>query len=191
MIAFQPGTFAHNATTTEFAFSGILYRTIPSYSAEPLTARYSIAGGRWNPPNTYHVLYTYGAVETAQVAYSNYALTLGVDIANVNPEFQRDLVVLQLNATQLADVATSTGLQNFGLPPDYPIGFQTEADWAKTRPIGEGIYAGGSVGIVTRSASLSDWSGPIDRWAEVVVFPERCEAPVLVKRLAFSDWFYT
>lgn len=191
MQSFQPGTFAYNATTTQFAFNGILYRTIPSYSIEPLTARFSINGGRWNPPNTHLVLYTYSAVHTAQVAFTNYALNLGVDVANINPEFQRDLVVLQLNANQLADVATNFGLQNVGLPPEYPIGYKSEADWAKTRPIGQGIYASGARGIVTRSASLTDWSGPIEGWAEIAVFPDRCEAPVILQRLAFSDWFYT
>jgi RES domain-containing protein len=188
--SFQPGTFAYNATTTQFAFSGVLYRTIPSYSNEPLTARFSIEGGRWNPPNTHLVLYTYSAVQTAQVAFTNYALNLGIDIANVNPEFHRDMVVLQLNLDHLADVATNMGLQNFGLPQEYPVGFKSEADWTKTRPIGQKIYASGAGGIVTRSASLSEWSGPIEGWAEVAVFPDRCEAPVLVERLAFSDWFY-
>ncbi len=191
MQSFQPGTFTYNSTTSQFSFSGILYRTIPSYSTEPLTARFSIEGGRWNPPNAYLVLYTYGAVPTAQVAFTTYALNLGIDIANINPEFQRDLVVLQMNVNNLADIATNVGIQKFGLPPEYPIGFESEAAWATTRPIGTAIYAAGAAGVVTRSARLSDWSGTIEGWAEVAVFPDRSEAPVLVERLAFSDWFYT
>lgn len=191
MQIYEPGTFTYNTAAAEFGFNGVLYRAIPSYSTEPLAARFSLAGGRWNHPNTYLMLYTYSAVETAQVALTNYALNLGVDVANVNPEFQRDLVVLQLSVDNLADVATPAGLKSHGLPVEYPIGFQNEAAWATTRPIGQSIYTNGAAGIVTRSASLSEWSGPMATWAEVAVFPDRCQEPVIVERLPFSDWFYT
>lgn len=190
MQNYQAGVFTYNATTADFAFNGVLYRTIPSHSNEPLTPRFSIEGGRWNWPNTHLVLHTYSAFQTAQVAFSNGALNLGIDLANVNPEFQKDLLVLQLNVNHLADVATNGGLQNFGLPTEYPIGFQQEDAWSTTRPIGDRIHASTATGLVTRSASLSQWSGPMAAWAEVILFPNRTDDPVLLERIAFKDWFY-
>jgi hypothetical protein len=190
MQIYQPGEFTYHATNADFAFNGVLYRTIPSYSNEPLTARFSIEGGRWNWPNTNLVFYTYSAFQTAQVAFINSAMNLGVDIANVNPAYQRDLLVLQINANNLADLATDGGLQNFSLPIGYPIGFQQEEAWSITRSIGDRIFASTASGLVTRSASLSQWVGPIQSWAEVALFPDRIAPPVLLDRIEFKDWFY-
>jgi hypothetical protein len=190
MANYQPGVFTYNATTADFSFNGVLYRHVPSYTDEPLTPRFSSVGGRWNQPNSHLLIHTYTSFQTAQVAITNQAYVEGFDWEAVNPSFQQDLLVLQLNVNHLADLATNGGLQSFGLPIEYPLGFQNDHGWSTTRPIGHGIFSGTASGLVTRSASLSQWNGAMEDWAEVVLFPDRSDTPVLLERIPFRDWYY-
>lgn len=190
MAAYEPGVFTYNATTSDYSFSGVLYRHIPAYSDEPLTARFSIVGGRWNQPNSYLLFHTYSSVQTAQLALTNQANAVPFDWEAVNPEYQKDLLVLRLTVNHLADLATSGGLQNYGLPIEYPIGFEEEDAWTTTRPIGQRVLSSAAAGLVTRSASVSQWTSPMVDWAEVVLFPDRSDPPLLLERIPFRDWYY-
>lgn len=170
-------------------FQGNLYRSVPHSSQTPLSTDYAYNyGGRWNPPGTYPVMYTSTSVDGAKAFVDWQADFFGIGWADRAPEDQPDLLVLTFNAT-LADVATDSGLALHGLPKTYPLGYQSPSAWTITQPIGVSICATGVAGLVTRSASMSNWSGPITEWAEVAIFAQQAPKPVLVDRFAYSDWY--
>jgi len=189
MITYTAGTFTHNVTNSTFTYFGTAYRTVPHDATEPLTAQYSIGGGRWNAPQTNLILYTFTNVSTAQMFLTHQAHVWGFDWTSVNPEKQQDLLIMQLNVDNLADLATNAGLQFYDLPIQYPTGLQNDTAWPITQPIGQRVFASGLSGLVTRSASSPGWSGAMTEWGEVAVFPDRVSSVVLLERVRFSDWY--
>jgi hypothetical protein len=190
VVTYPTGNFEYNSTTLSYGYTGIVYRAIPHYSDEPLSARYSSGGGRWNAAGTNLMFYTFTNIETAQLFLTNQAYTEGFEWEAVEPSKQRDLVVMEITAANLADLATSSGLAQFGLPSNYPVGFERDASWSYTQPIGARVYAAPYAGLVTRSASWTQWTGPITDWAEIGVFPDRIPTPVLLDRIPFDRWYH-
>jgi RES domain-containing protein len=168
--------------------NGYVFRAIPHSSQDPLSTAFSYAaGGRWNAAGTAAVLYTAGTIATARAFVNWQASYYGWDWSDRPPEEQPDLLVLQVNGSY-ADVATNSGLAFYNLPSTYPVGYLAPETWSITQPIGEVIYNAGWPGLVTRSASLDDWSGQISQWAELVLFPER-GSPLVVDRITYLDWY--
>jgi hypothetical protein len=180
-------TPANNGTIT---VQGNVFRTIPHGSQTPLSSSFAYdLGGRWNGAGTVPVLYTAASVAGAR-AYVNWQADFaGVDLADWAPEDQPDLLVLSI-AASFADVATDSGLTFYGLPTTYPTGYLGSEAWVFTQPIGATIYAAGWPGLVTRSATMSDWSGPLAEWAEVVIFTGQAPVPGLVQRIPYKDWYH-
>ena len=177
---------ANNGTIT---VQGNIYRIIPHSSQTPLSSSYaSDLGGRWNGPGTFPVLYTSASMAAAR-AFVNWQVNFGgIDLADWAPEDQPDLLVLSIEAA-FADVASDSGLKFYGLPTPYPIGYLGSEAWTSTQPIGAAIYSAGWPGLVTRSATMSDWSGPIHEWAEVAIFTGQAPTPALVERIDYKDWY--
>jgi len=181
------GTFAPIAGTATINFSGNLYRCIPHGSKTPLAPNYEL-GARWNPPSTFAVLYACASVQVARQFIDMKAERYGLPWSDRPKEEQPDLLVLNFGGA-VADVATDSGLQMFGLPTTYPVGFQTEEAYNITQPIGLLIYQQGTAGLVTRSASASNWSGPIPNWAEVAIFPHNAASPTITERFQYGEWY--
>lgn len=177
---------ANNGTIT---VQGNVYRTIPHGSQTPLSSSYAYNfGGRWNAAGTFPVLYTSASLAGAR-AYINWqAAFSGVALADWAPEDRPDLLVLSIEAS-FADVASDSGLKYYGLPNTYPTGYLGSESWTVTQPIGASIYAAGWPGLVTRSATMSDWSGPIHEWAEIAIFTTQAPAPSLLQRIDYEDWY--
>jgi hypothetical protein len=191
--------FMYNATAATFVISpsnqgtvqvqGTMFRTIPHSSQTPLSADFNYnLGSRWNEPGTYPVLYMSASVAAARAYVEWQSDYFGLLWADMAPEDQPDLLVLTIEAS-CADVASDSGLTFYGLPKTYPIGYLGPEAWTITRPIGASIYEAGWPGLVTRSATLTSWSGPMSEWAEVALFTEKAPAPLLVDRLAYRDWY--
>jgi hypothetical protein len=177
---------ANNGTVT---VQGMVYRTIPHCSRTPLNSNYSYQqGARWNAPGTLPVLYTSGSVAGARAYVAWEEAFSGVALADWAPEDQPDLLVLSIEAS-FADLATDSGLRYYGLPSAYPVGYLGSEMWTVTQPIGAAIAAAGWPGLVTRSATVSDWSGPIHQWAEVAIFTNQTSVPGLVQRIDYNDWY--
>ncbi len=191
--------FLYNTTAATFVVSptsqgtiqvqGNLFRTIPHISQTPLSSDFAYnLGSRWNAPGSYPVLHTSGSVAGARAFVNWQAEFFGVPLADAAAEDQPDLLVLSIEAT-FADVASDSGLALYGLPKTYPLGYQGNDAWTITQPIGASIYAAGLPGLVTRSATLSSWSGPMHEWAEVAIFTDLAPAPRLVDRFSYQDWY--
>jgi hypothetical protein len=184
------GTLTYNANVSTFDFAGTFFRLIPHGSNEPLTSIHSLDGGRWNPRGTFQAFYAFTAPGTASQYMRAQETLLSFSWDEVQPDQQKDLLVLNWNVPGLADVATPQGLATYQLPNTYPIGFEQQSAWTTTQPIGLRIYNAGMPGLVARSASLRDFSASIINWAEVAVFPDRVDPPILLARIPFSEWFH-
>jgi hypothetical protein len=172
-----------------FTFTGLLFRCIPNSSQTPLAANFALtAGGRWNPAGSFAVLYTCASVEVARSFVNARAQKYGVPWNERPREEQPDLLVLNLNAT-FTDVATDSGLQRYGLPVSYPVGYQLESSYVITQPIGQAIFNSGASGLVARSATSSSWTGSIPQWAEVAIFVDHSDSPQVVDRVPYADWY--
>jgi len=169
------------------SYSGTLFRVIPHTAADPLDTSFARdRGGRWNPPNSFPVLYSFTnqalARDYAQSQLAGGMLTLD----EAEPEALSDLLVLTCNYPRLVDAASNAGLQALNLPSAYPVGFI--ATWAATQPIGLALYTAGNAGLVTRSASATSWAGPFVNWGEVAIFIDHAPLPTLVERVPYKDW---
>ncbi len=184
------GTFTVNAvdSPTTISFTGTLYRCIPHGSDTPLSSTFALnTGGRWNSAGSFAVLYTFASVQVAR-SFVDSKAEYGFSWDEIPSEQQLDLVVLNCSST-FADVATDSGLLDYGLPASYPIGYQTVGAYPVTQAIGPTIYSQHHAGLVTRSATASSWDGPMTQWAEVAVFPDHAPPPVLVDRFTFAEWY--
>jgi RES domain len=188
-VHYTLGTLTYNTGSQTFDFSGNLFRLIPHSSAEPLATHYSVGGGRWNPPNAFQAMYTFADTTTARHYMAAREVEAAFSWLEVTPEQQPDLLVLDWTISELTDLATDAGLAVYNLPTTYPIGFTGMVSWARTQPIGAAIHNTASTGLVTRSASVTDFSGPEITWAELALFPERIPSPTVVQRVAFDDWY--
>ncbi|MHB8572611.1 MAG: RES family NAD+ phosphorylase [Candidatus Dormibacteria bacterium] len=189
MNQYTLGTLTYNAEATTFDFSGTTFRLIPHGSAEPLAFSYSLGGGRWNAPNTFPVMYTFNDTATARQYMSALETIGGFSWSEVQPEKQLDLLVLTWNVGGLVDLATDGGLTVYNLPTTYPSGFEAQSSWAVTQPVGAAIFQSGATGIVARSASATNFSGPPISWTELAIFAERADPPTLFDRVLFDEWY--
>jgi hypothetical protein len=168
-------------------YSGTLFRVIPNGASDPLATNFALTGGgRWNPPNSFEVFYTFTNQSLAR-EYAESQLAAGVlTLEEAEPEALPDLLVLRGEYPRLVDAASDEGLQALNLPITYPIGFT--GTWAATQPIGLALFTAGNAGLVTRSASASSWAGPVSNWGEVCIFVGKAPLPTLVDRLSFREW---
>jgi hypothetical protein len=156
-----------------------------------LTASYSVLGGgnRWNTATGPVTLYTFTALSSARSFQLAQSVFYGRPLEDRPPEVLPDIVIFNTSIS-VTNVATSAGLATFGLPVTYPVGFETPDAYVTTQPIGQQIFAAGAFGLVTRSATLARWDGPMTEWAEVAIFTERFSEFSFVGRYPWDQWFY-
>jgi RES domain-containing protein len=174
----------------ETAYNGTLFRCVRHSTTEPLTGRFAAdGGGRWNPPSSFPVLYTFTAQNLARTWVAATWADVSVTLDELQPELQPDLLILEVAVDPVADLASDAGLMAGGLPATYPEGFETRASWGVTRPVGVRIHDQRLWGLITRSASATSWTVPLVNWGEVAIFTEFAPEPKLVDRIPYPDWF--
>jgi RES domain len=171
------------------AYSGTMYRTIPATSTTPLATQYSVTtGGRWNAKGSYEVLYTFTSPNTARNFLTTKAAQAGLSLDDLQPSRQQDLVILNGTYGNVADLTTDEGLEEVGLPSSYPIGFMDMNAYSVTQPIGATLHDTGHSSILTRSASATNWEGPMKNWAEFMILVDNAPLPEMVERIPHKDW---
>lgn len=187
----NPAAFRLDQTSPgTVAFSGILYRAIPHGSQQPLASSQSlIAGGRWNRPGSFPVLYTGSSVDVVKSFVEWHALYYGLPLRTRPTNELPDLVVLSIDAN-VADAVTDEGLTHHGLPATYPIGYPPQ-DHIATRQVGHAIFNSGFAGVAARSATLTSWAGSIASWADVAIFTTQAPEPMLLDRFRYEHWYGT
>jgi len=169
-------------------YTGHVFRCVPHGTKEPLDTSYSLGGGRWNAPGTFQVLYTFLSVDLARTWAQQQLANVGATPDNTQPERLPDLVVIDCNLTAIADLTRPAGLSSVGLPTTYPVGYETQAAWTVTQPIGAALYNQGTPGLLARSATAKAWDGETSSWAELAIFPDHAPPQVLVDRLPYTAW---
>jgi hypothetical protein len=144
-------------------------------------------GGRWNPPNTFPVLYLNANVLTAQLQIERLC-----DGMPFSPEDLADeaytLVLLRLPTSQrVADAVSVQGLAALGLPSSYPLGTDgTMIDRAVCQPKGQAVREARLTGVWCRSAASADGRG-----RELAWFPgTRAARPLRKPPMPFGSWRY-
>jgi hypothetical protein len=106
----------------------------------------------------------------------------------VEPENLPDLLILDWELDNVADLTCTAGLNEVGLPSTYPQGFTGTSSWTVTQSAGATIHNAGHTSILTRSATATEWSGQVETYAEIAVFTDQAPSPTLSKRIPFGDW---
>ena len=155
----------------------------------PLDPRFAqCAGGRWNPPNSFPVLYLNEDRATAR-------LNLGAFIARwpYEPEDLRDdrgptLVGCALPRVQVVgDAHSPAGVRAAGLPDTYPLDTDGAlVPHARCQPIGARVKAARLRGVRARSARSRDGTG-----RELAWFPASVRSVArVVRTFAFPAWYW-
>lgn len=169
-------------------YSGTVYRCIPSPSTTPLSTEYSVTyGGRWNAAGSYPVMYTFLSEQLARQWWLGNSMP-PFPVKERQPELLPDLLVLDWELDNVADLTCTAGLEEVGLPSTYPVGYTGQTSWTVTQSVGATVNASGHTGILTRSASTTEWSGRVESWAEIAVFTDQAPSPTLTKRIPSGDW---
>lgn len=156
--------------------------------ADPLDPSFAQRqGGRWNPPDSFPVLYLNEDMVTAR-------LNLRAFIANwpYEPEDLRDdtgpiLLGCTLPRRQVVcDVHSADGVRAAGLPDAYP--FERDGrpvPHSRCQPVGVQVKTAGLRGVRVRSARSRDGAG-----RELAWFPASVRSHARrIRTLAFTAWF--
>ncbi|HEX3426392.1 MAG TPA: RES domain-containing protein [Acidimicrobiales bacterium] len=175
---------------TEVLPDGHVWLRIADHAwADPLDPTFAQARGqRWNPPNTFPVLYVNEDIVTAR-------LNLRLFVAGwpFEPEDLRDdtgpyLASARLpRSQQVADVHSREGVAAAGLPASYPLDVGGQLIGHDVcQPIGSEAHMQRLRGVRCRSARAPDGAG-----RELAWFPATSRSRAHLQGIAlFEDWFY-
>jgi RES domain len=157
----------------------------PSWK-DPLSGDYARrAGGRWNPPGGFAVVYLNGDVRVARANVLARFSGLPYGPEDLEPSAAPVLVSADVEPDDFADLISDAGCVAAGLPATYPhdaAGKTVPHD--ACRAVGRATWDAGLPGIACRSAAPA---APADG-EELARFPRgRLLAVLSVRR--FADWF--
>lgn len=166
---------------------GAYYRVADPGWENPLDGVFAgRSGGRWNPPNSFPVVYLNRDVRVARanVASRFRGRPYGPEL--LNPGEAPVLVRTTVPEASYVDIITDDGCVDAGLPKEYP---HDDAGgivaWARCQPIGKEAWEAGEPGVACRSAAPA---APLDG-EELAWFARERSLEVDVV-LAFEDWFW-
>lgn len=133
---------------------------------DPLDPSFAAAhGGRWNPPNSYPVLYLNGDVETARLQIGRMLAGSPVHLDDLDDAAYVLVAATLPRAQQSADAVTDSGLRALGLPPTYPLDRAgTPIGHATCQSVGMVLHGAALRGVWCRSACTSDGRGRELAW---------------------------
>lgn len=159
---------------------------------DPLDGSYSATeGGRWNPPNSYAVLYLNEDVNTARVNLTLFAADQPYEPEDLLEEAAPILVPVSLPADQtVADLTSAEGLVAVGLAASYPKGSDgLLIDHQRCHPIGQAAHDSGLDGLHVRCARSSNSEHHELAWFPSPAQRQRTAAAQAGRPIPFSDWY--
>jgi hypothetical protein len=156
--------------------------------ADPLDPSYARRqGGRWNPPQSFGVVYLCADMATARANVARLFAGFPYGPEDLDPDRAPQLVEVDLPKESYVDAVSEAGLRSLKLLVSYPV----EPD-GKTvphhicQPIGQRLYDAGELGIASRSAAPGAAHGRELAW---FAQPGR---PALAthSRRTFESWFW-
>jgi len=163
--------------------SGTYLRIAERSWRDPLSPAYSRErGGRWNPPDSFGVLYLNGTIELARAQVRRKLEPRGIHPEDLDPAAGPVLVQTEVPKKRFVDAVSEAGLTSLGLPASYPL-FESgqEMPHSSCQPIGVKAWNADEPGIACRSAADPDLE-------ELALFDRGSELkPVNTER--FEDWY--
>jgi RES domain-containing protein len=156
--------------------------------ADPLDISFSkAAGGRWNAPGSYGMLYLNASVAVARAQAQHKLAGLPYGIEDLDESEQHDLVEVAVADGDFLDCVTEAGLEAVGLPASYPRHPDGRpVTHPECRPVGAAARADLRPGVACRSAATG---APADEEA-LAVFDTHAGGVVTTGRVPFADWWY-
>jgi len=153
---------------------------------DPLSGEYAgRAGGRWNPPGGFAVVYLNADVRVARANVLARFAGLPYGPEDLEPSAAPVLVSTEVEPADFADLVSAAGCVAAGLPATYPKDAAgLPVPHAACRPVGRAAWDAGLPGIACRSAAPA---APADG-EELAWFPRGRSLKVLGVR-RFDDWF--
>ena len=159
----------------------------PSWRS-PLDGRFAgERGARWNPPDSFPVVYLCSTVEIARANVLRRFDGLPYSALDLLPDRRPTLIETDVGSHRAVDVITDAGCRAAGLPTTYPRAADgTEIGWDRCRATGRIAWDQGERSIACRSAAAR----PTDLGEELAWFVRDTADRLRVRRRrAFDDWF--
>src|SRR6266508_774324 len=154
---------------------------------DPLDGAYARqAGGRWNPPGSFPVVYLCGTVAVARGVVLRRLEGQQFGPEDLDPDSAPVLFEATVPRDRYVDAITARGLSSLGLPRTYPLDSRKRRiGWPRCQPIGNGAWVEGHPGIACRSAAL-----PAPSDGEELAFFVRHRKLRRGEIRTFNEWFW-
>jgi RES domain-containing protein len=164
--------------------SGRHFRVCDPTWEDPLDTTFSSrAGGRWNAPGSYGVLYLNATIMVAAAnARHNYEGEIAT-LFDLRPNERPDIQLVNVHHAAFVDAVTPAGIRALRLPKGFPFG----VPWPPCQRIGARAYAARESGIATRSnadATATSFVGE-----ELAIFDTAIRLVSRQERLSFDQWY--
>jgi hypothetical protein len=153
---------------------------------DPLDGRYAgERGGRWNPPESFPVVYLCGDEAVARANVHRLLRDQPYGPEDLRPETAPVLVAARVPDDRYMNAVTDAGCESAGLPAGYPRdGRGRIVPRSRCQPVGLEAHERGLPGIAARSAATPRRAGG----EELAFFgPRRLRRG---KTSRFEDWFW-
>jgi RES domain len=167
---------------------GRLTRVADPAWVDPLDPTYAQrTGGRWNPPQSFGVVYLCADLATARANVARLYVGFPYGPEDLDPDRAPQLVEVDLPDESYVDAVSAAGLRALKLPTSYPVAADgTTVAHAVCQPIGQRLYDEGELGIASRSAAPGAAHGRELAW---FAQPDR-RALVVHARTGFESWYW-
>jgi hypothetical protein len=143
------------------------------------------AGGRWNAPGAYGVLYLNASERMARIQVEHRLTGQPYDVEDLDPATQHDLVEVDVTETEALDLVSEQGLDAVGLPAGYPLDDEGAITHERCHPIGQAAYDAPLAAIACRSAA----TGAATTDEELAVFDRDAGLVTETSRRSFTEWY--
>jgi hypothetical protein len=153
---------------------------------DPLSGRYAReAGGRWNPPGRFEIVYLNADLQVARAQVRHSLEPRGIRPEDLDPARGPLLVHTTAPEQSYVDAVSERGLASLGLPQSYPSDEQRRPIPHETcQPLGERAWKSSEPGIACRSAASAPTPG------EELAYFDRGAGLKVEAEEDFADWFW-
>lgn len=154
--------------------------------SDPLDGASSqLVGGRWNPADSFPVVYLCAEEHVARANVDRLYETLPYGPEDIDRDAGPDLVAAAVAAADYVDVLTAEGCGAVGLPITYPLDADGDVvPRTRCQPIGEAAWEAGEPGVACRSAAPQ-----VTRAGAELAHFDRGTSLSVIERRRFGDWY--
>ncbi len=166
--------------------AGTYFRVAEPGWDDPLDGAYSMtAGGRWNAPGSFPVVYLNREQPTARANVDRLFRGAPYTVLDMRPEMRPVLIRTTVPEGAFVDAVTADGLDALGLPTTYPLDDQGEpVPRAACQPIGAMLWNADERGVACPSAAIE----PPSTGEELGYF-QREQRLTVDGVIEFDDWY--